>query len=40
MIAAEHFSGGHRVELRSGIEEMAGRVRAACGDRLLWERRF
>ena len=40
IIAAEHFRDGHRAKLSLGIEGMAGRVRAACRDVLLWERRF
>lgn len=39
-IAREHFREGHRVEMKMSIEEMAAKVRAACGGKLLWERRF
>jgi len=39
-IARLYFADGNRIEVKMGIEEMAERVRAACGDRLLWERRF
>lgn len=39
-IARSLFSEGHRTMIRMKIEEMAARVRAACGEKLLWERRF
>ncbi len=39
-IAREFFQEGHRVKIKMKIEEMAAKVRAACGERLLWERRF
>jgi hypothetical protein len=39
-IAREHFHEGHRVKAELKIGEMAARVRAACGEKLLWERRF
>ncbi len=39
-IAREFFQEGHRVKMKMGVEEMAAKVRAACGERLLWERRF
>ena len=39
-IAREFFQEGHRVKMKMRIEEMAAKVRAACGERLLWERRF
>ena len=39
-IARSFFSDGHRTKVKLKIEEMAARVRTACGDRLLWERRF
>ncbi len=39
-IAREYFQEGHRVKMKMKIEEMAANVRAACGERLLWERRF
>jgi hypothetical protein len=39
-IAREHFQEGHRIKAKMKIEEMADLVRAACGKKLLWERRF
>jgi len=39
-IARDFFPEGHRVKMKMNIEEMAAKVRAACGERLLWERRF
>ncbi|NLX46739.1 MAG: DUF2117 domain-containing protein [Euryarchaeota archaeon] len=39
-MARSYFSGGHRIKVELDIDEMAARVRAACGERLLWERRF
>lgn len=39
-IARQHFHDGDRVRVTMGIEEMAAEVRAACGEKLLWERRY
>jgi hypothetical protein len=39
-IARSFFSEGHRTLIKMKIEDMAARVRAACGEKLLWERRF
>jgi len=39
-IAREHFQEGHRIKVKMKIDDMAARVRAACGSKLLWERRF
>lgn len=36
----ECFRQGERIAVNIGIEEMAALVRAACADKLLWERRF
>lgn len=39
-IARQFFQEGYRTAVRLKIDEMAALVRAACGERLLWERRF
>ena len=39
-IAREHYHEGHRVKAELKIGEMAARVRAACGGKLLWEKRY
>lgn len=39
-IGRKFFQNAPRAELFMGIDDMASQVRAVCGDRLLWEKRF